>query len=300
MKTLTGFRIAPGARIFLVVVISARISSWGLADTNRNPGLISETGLALDAVLRDGINPLAGASDRTWNYTPSATGLGTNRFVWTWPVNLSCVGAAADYYQTTLIARDKLLTCSHYGGEAGKSVQFHDTNGVAWTGYVSRVVNVTGDLCISYLSNAAPASIVIPAILPPDAADYLPNHSFVGLPAFWVHRNGTNVSCGGAIQYDPVIRVAKANAFGGPGTWMWVRHNGFGRFGNGASASGGDSGSPAFMIFSNTPVLLFAATTPGDAAGMFVSGAINFSALAAGGHTNGMRILDLRSFKKYP
>jgi hypothetical protein len=81
---------------------------------------------------------------------------------------------------------------------------------------------------------------------------------------------------------------------------MWVWHNGFGPFGNGASATGGDSGSPAFMMFSNTPVLLFAATTPGDAAGMFVSGPINFAALAAAGYTNGMHILDLSGFKKYP
>ena len=299
MKTLIGFRIVLGATIILAVAVPLRFSSRALADTNSSEP-VPQTGLALDAVLTEGINTLASASGKTWSYPPYATSLGTNHRVWTWPVNLSCVGMASDSYQATLIAPDKLLTCGHYGGEAGKSVQFHDTNGVAWTGYVSNVVNVAGDLRISYLSNAAPASIVIPTIFPPDAADYLPNHSFVGLPAFWVHKNGANGSAGGAIQYDPVVQVARANAFGGLGNWMWVRHNGFGRFGHGASASGGDSGSPAFMIFSNTPVLLFATTTPGDAAGMFVSGAINFDALVAGGYTNGMKILDLRGFKKYP
>ena len=248
----------------------------------------------LAQVLSLNIRQLAVKPGKTWNYVPGATGLGTNTSVWTWPVNLSCVGQASDAYQATLIAPDKLLTCAHYGAEAGKTVQFHDTNGVAWTGQVAKVVNVVGDLCISYLSNAAPASIVIPAILPPDATNYLPGHSLVGLPAFWLHRNL------GTIQYDPVTAVAEVNSIGGFGAWMQVRHDGFGPYGNGTSATGGDSGSPAFMMFSNTPVLLFAATAPGDAAGLFVSGPTNFTALAAGGYTNGMNILDLRGFQKYP
>jgi len=210
------------------------------------------------------------------------------------------VGIASDYYQSVLIAPDKLLTCAHYCGEKGKTVQFHDTNGVLWTASVTNYVNVIGDMCISFLSNSAPASIVIPSILPPDATDYLPSHSLVGLPAFWVHRNGTGRANWGAIQYDPVQLVGDANAFGGLGTWLRVCHNGFGPFGNGSSASGGDSGSPAFMAFSNTPVLLFATTIPGDAGGLFVSSRRNFTALAAGGYTNGMKILDLRNFKKFP
>jgi hypothetical protein len=254
----------------------------------------------LDQVLSTRLNALAVAPGKTWNYVPGATGLGTNQAVWTWPVNLSCVGIASDFYQATLIAPDKLLTCGHYGGEAGQTVQFHDTNGVPWTGHVARVVKVTGDLCLAYLSNAAPASIVIPAILPPDVADYLPSHSLRGLPAFWLHRNGSPGSAGGTIQYDPVAQVGDFNGPGGFGTWLSVCHNGFGPYGHGTSASGGDSGSPAFLVFSNTPVLLFAATVPGDAAGLFVSGEKNFPALAAAGGTNGMHILDLRRFKKFP
>jgi hypothetical protein len=299
MKTFRGFSITVGVLAGLVAVVSQRGVSRDLTDTNI-PAATPQPSLVLDEVLSSTINTRASARGKQWNYPPFATSLGINHAVWTWPVNLSCVGMASDSYQATLIAPDKLLTCGHYAGEQGKSVQFHDTNGKLWTGYVSNVVYVVADMCISLLSNAAPASIVIPAILPPDVTDYLPNHSLVGLPAFWVHKNGANGSNGGTIQYDPVVQVAEANGFGGRGTWMWVRHNGFGPFGNGASATGGDSGSPAFMMFSNTPVLLFAATTPGDAAGMFVSGPLNFAALAAGGYTNGMNILDLRGFKKYP
>jgi hypothetical protein len=300
MKKFLRFTLAVSFLVVLIAVLSQRTFSRDLTDTNIPAATTPQPSLALDEVLSSTINTRASARGKTWNYPPFATSLGTDHAVWTWPVNLSCVGMASDSYQATLIAPDKLLTCGHYFGEQGQSVRFRDTNGMLWTGYVSNVVNIVGDMRISLLSNAAPASIVIPAIFPPDVTDYLPTHSLVGLPAFWLHKNGANGSNGGTIQYDPVARVVEAIGFGGRGTWMWVRHNGYGPFGNGASATGGDSGSPAFMMFSNTPVLLFAATTPGDAAGMFVSGAINFAALAAGGYTNGMNILDLQGFKKYP
>ena len=295
------WRFTRAARLALALLFSLRFCGDALVFRM----IASEAGNSgaqprLDQVLSINLNALAATPGKTWNYVPGATGLGTNQAVWTWPVNLSCVGIASDFYQATLIAPDKLLTCGHYGGEAGKIVQFHDTNGVPWTGHVARVVNVAGDLCISYLSNAAPVSIVIPAILPPDVADYLPSHSLRGLPAFWLHRNGTNGSVGGTIQFDPVAQVGDFNGTGGFGTWMSVRHNGFGPYGNGTSATGGDSGSPVFMVFSNAPVLLFAATAPGDAAGLFVSGSKNFPALAAMGCTNGLNLLDLRSFKRFP
>jgi hypothetical protein len=299
MKKFLRFALAVSLLVVLVAVVSQRTFSRDLTDTNI-PTTMPQPLLALDKVLSSTINTRASDRGKTWTYPPFATSLGTDHAVWTWPVNLSCVGMASDSYQATLIAPDKLLTCGHYGGEQGKSVQFRDTSGKLWTGYVSNVVNIVGDMRISLLSNAAPASIVMPAIFPPDVTDYLPTHSLVGLPAFWLHKNGAYGSNGGTIQYDPVARVVEADGFGGRGTWMWVWHNGFGPFGNGASATGGDSGSPAFMMFSNTPVLLFAATTPGDAAGMFVSGPINFAALAAAGYTNGMHILDLSGFKKYP
>ncbi len=292
-----------GSTIAIGLVLAFLLVSGVVACHTRAAGAVATNAVAqprLDQVLINNLMALAAEGNKTWNYVPADAGLGTNQAVWTWPVNLSCVGIASDFYQATLIAPDKLLTCGHYGGEAGKSVLFHDTNGIPWTGHVARVVHVAGDLCISYLSNSAPSSIVIPAIFPPDFADYLPDHSLRGLPAFWLHRNGANGSVGGTIQFDPVAVVGDFNGTGGFGTWMCVRHNSFGPFGNGASASGGDSGSPAFMVFSNTPVLLFAATAPGDAAGLFVSGAKNFPALAAAGCTNGMKILDLRNFKKFP
>ena len=253
----------------------------------------------LDEALAGPLQKLAADSNRAWVYVPADAGLGTNRQVWTWPINLSCVGMASDGYQAVLVAPDKLLTCAHYGGEKDQTILFHDTNGVPWVAKVARVVNVSGDLCLSILSNRAPASIRLPAVFPPDAPEYLPHGDWTGLPAFWLHKNGIHGVPGGTIQYEPVFQYVQAHAASGQNAWMQLRHNGWGPFGNGSSATGGDSGSPAFMDFSNTPVVLFATTAPGDATGEFISDPAIFSAMATKGLTNQMNILDLRGFHRY-
>ncbi|MGC9942197.1 MAG: hypothetical protein ABSE48_10200 [Verrucomicrobiota bacterium] len=231
---------------------------------------------------------LASSTNKTASYAPNDADLGTNSAVWTWPVNLSCVGYASDGYQSVLIASNLLLVCAHYGGEAGQTVTFHDTNGVAWVGLVTNVANVIADLDIAELSNAAPASIVIPYVLPPDYASYIAGQSLVGMPAFWLHKNT------GHIDYAPVVAVADADWYGF-GSWLALLHDDYGLF-SGTSASGGDSGSPAFMSWKNRPILLYATTLNSDSAGMFVSGPSNWGALAALGLTSGMNILDLSSY----
>jgi hypothetical protein len=238
--------------------------------------------------LFQGTYTLASSTNKTAYYNPNVPNLGTNSAVWTWPVNLSCVGYASDGYQSVLITSNKLLVCAHYGGEAGQTVTFYDTNGVAWVGVVTNVINVIADMDIAELSNAAPASIVIPYVLPPDYANYIAGQSLVGMPAFWLHKNRAR------INYAPVVDVENANWYG-YGTWMQLLHDGYGLY-SGTTGTGGDSGSPAFLSWSNQPVLLFATTLTPDTAGMFVSGQINWNALAALGLTNGMNILDLSGY----
>ena len=167
--------------------------------------------------LFQGTHTLASSTNKTASYNPNISNLGTNSAVWTWPVNLSCVGYASDGYQSVLIASNKLLACAHYGGEAGQTVTFHDTNGVAWVGVVTNVINVIGDMDIAELSNAAPASIVIPFVLPPDYTNYIAGHSLLGMPAFWLHKNPAH------IDYAPVADVEDANWYG-YGTWMQLVH----------------------------------------------------------------------------
>ena len=230
---------------------------------------------------------LASAPDKTASYNPAIPNLGTNAAVWTWPVNLSCVGYASDNFQSVLITPDKLLTCAHLGGESGQSVTFYDTNGVPWVGVVTNVINVIADLDIAELSNAAPATIVIPYVLPPGFENYIAGHTLLGMPAFWAHRNT------GHIDYAPVAEVADANWYG-YGTWVQLYNNSYGY--GGTPATGGDSGSPAFLSWSNQPVLLFATSLTPDSVGLNPGSSINWAALAALGLTNGMNILNVSGY----
>ena len=237
--------------------------------------------------LFQGTYTLASSTNKTASYNPGVPNLGTNSAVWTWPVNLSCVGHPADGYQAVLITSNKILTCAHFGGDAGQTVTFCDTNGVVWVGVVTNVINVIADMDIAELSNAAPPSIVIPYVLPPDYTNYIAGQTLMGMPAFWLHGNSSH------IDYAPVAGVADGNWYG-YGTWMGLQHDGYGF--SGTTATGGDSGSPAFLSWSNHPVLLFATTLSGDCAGLFVSGQTNWNSLAALGLTNGMKILDLSGY----
>jgi len=239
------------------------------------------------------VTALATNISRTWSYNPNSPNLGTNQSVWTWPVNLSCLGYASDGFQSVLIARNELLVCGHYGGESGKTVLFFDTNGVSWTAVVTNVLGIIADMEIAQLSNSAPAAIVIPYVLPPNYTNYLAGHSIVGLPCFWCQKNS------GILQYSKISSLVDNSTSYGYGTWMTVFHAGTGPFGNGSGATGGDSGSPAFMIWTNNvPILLFATTFGmGGADGMFISGQTNWSSLASSPvGTNGLNILSLSGY----
>ena len=237
--------------------------------------------------LSANINAQAMNTNATWSYNPYLPNLATNTDVWTRPANLSCVGMANSVFQAVLLTSNEILSCNHIGGLGGNTVLFYDTNGVPWTAWVSNVVSVVGDLDIARLSNGAPASIGIPYVLSPDYTNYLPSHSIIGLPAFWLHRNTAH------LEYAPV-----RNSFVNNGSeWVSIGHNGYGPFGNGSSATPGDSGGPAFLLWKDSPVLLFATTYGNDAEGMFISGASNWTAVAKVIGTNGFKVLDL---SRYP
>lgn len=236
--------------------------------------------------LSSNINTLALNTNATWSYNPYLPNLGTNAGVWTWPVNLSCVGIAASGFQAVLITKNEILSCVHFGGDSGQSITFYDTNGVEWTAWVSNVVNTIGDMDVAQLSNSAPDTIVIPYVLPPGFTNYVPSHTVLGLPAFWLHKNTSQ------IEYAPIDVYAEEGQ-----EFVYVQHNGFGPFGHGSSATSGDSGSPAFMIWKNSPVLLFASTWPGDAGGLFVSGPNNWTAILNSVGTNGFNVLNLSGYQ---
>ena len=299
---------ATNAQLALTNVQTAQAGYYSLVITNAAGAVTSTPAILTVLVVRTGsVNPyaagtlgydlfagthaIAGATNRTAAYNPNAPNLGTNTSVWTWPINLSCVGYASDGYQSVLIAPDKLLTCGHFGGESGRTVTFQDTNGVPWLAVVTNTTGVIADMVIAQLSNTAPASIVIPYVLPWDYTNYIAGHSLLWMPAFWLHKNTAH------IDYAPVV-VTGDYDFYGYGTWLGLYHSSYGP--TGSAATGGDSGSPAFLSWKNQPVLLFATTLTPDAAGLFVSGRTNWDSLAALGLTNGMKMLDLSGYPLQP
>ena len=61
--------------------------------------------------LFEGTYEKAGMTNsRTASYNPNASNLGTNTAVWTWPINLSCVGYCSDGFQSVLITSNELLS----------------------------------------------------------------------------------------------------------------------------------------------------------------------------------------------
>src|SRR5262249_2072977 len=150
---------------------------------------------------------------------------------------------------------DKLLTCAHFGGESGRTVLFHDTNGIAWVAVVTNTIPVIADMVIAQVSNRAPPSIVIPYVLPPDYTNYVEGHTLLGIPAFWLHKNASH------IDYTWIVYFGDYDWYGF-GTWMGLVHAS--DWPSGTAASGGDSGSPAFLSWSNHPVLAFATTLTPD------------------------------------
>jgi len=238
--------------------------------------------------LFEGTYEKAGMTNsRTASYNPNDSNLGTNPAVWTWPINLSCVGYSSDGLQSVLITGNQLLTCGHYGGEMGQTVTFHDTNGVPWVAVVTNIIHPIADLVIAQLNDTAPASIVIPYVLPPDYTNYIAGQTLRGMPAFWLHKNT------GHIDYAPIADIGDYGWYG-YGTWAELYHTNYGF--SGSTATGGDSGSPAFLSWNNCPVLMFATTLAGDARGLFVSGMTNWNALAGLGLTNGLKVLDLSGY----
>jgi hypothetical protein len=111
------------------------------------------------------------------------------------------------------------------------------------------------------------------------------------MPAFWLHKNT------GHIDYAWVVYLDDYNWYG-YGTWMGLVHSS--DWPSGSAATGGDSGSPAFLSWSNNPILAFATTLTPDAWGLFVGGLINWNSLAGLGLTNGMRFLDLSGYSPEP
>ena len=229
------------------------------------------------------------ATDRLW--------LATNSTLWTWPVNLSCVGFAPNIGASgnlmVLIAPNLVYFANHLSGVIGTNIIFHDANGRQWVGSITNEIHLQGDMALGVLSRPAPASIVLPYILPADAMTHFPGGGIRKMPAFWLHNNKAQIE----FTY---ISATPEYAPAGMSEGDFINaENGPGRFA-GTPATVGDSSSPLFTLYRNKLIFLGTATFGGSgllgfgSAGSFsfVSGPTNFTAWQRSGLTNGVRILN--------
>jgi hypothetical protein len=232
------------------------------------------------------------ATDRLW--------LATNSTLWTWPVNLSCVGFAPNVGTSgnlmVLIAPNVVYFANHLAGVIGTNIIFHDANGGLWIGSITNEIHFPGDMALGTLRNPAPASIVLPYILPPNGATNFPGGGTGLVPAFWLHNNQAQV------EYV-FTRLAHLDAQAGivfePGLNVTTITRSSPFAGNPATV--GDSSSPLFTLYYNRLIFLGTAFSGGsrgllgyDNVGGFsyISAPDNFAAWQRSGLTNGVRILN--------
>jgi hypothetical protein len=229
------------------------------------------------------------ATDRLW--------LATNSTLWTWPVSLSCVGFAPNVGTSgnlmVLIAPNLVYFAKHLAGVIGTNIIFHDTNGVLWMGSIDNEIRLQGDMALGILRRPAPASIVLPYVLPPGGVTNFPGGKIIKIPAFWLHNNKAQIE----FTY---ISATPEYAPAGMSQGDFINaENGSGPFAS-SSATVGDSSSPLFTLYRDKLIFLGTATFGGSglvgfaSAGSFsfVSGPTNFIVWQHSGLTNGERILN--------
>jgi hypothetical protein len=223
--------------------------------------------------------------------------LATNSTLWTWPVNLSCVGFAPNVGVNgnliVLIAPRLVYFANHLAGVIGTNIIFHDVGGALWIGTITKEIHFQGDMALGHLRDPAPASIVLPYILPPDAVTNFPGGGSGPVPVFWLHNSQAQIESAfthlaheahpTGLVYENYLAVNSS-----PGPFL------------GTPATIGDSSSPLFTLYRRDLIFLGTASTGGsrgrlgyDFVGGFsyISGPDNFSAWQRSGLTNGVRIL---------
>jgi hypothetical protein len=215
-----------------------------------------------------------------WSYG-STLQLGTNQAPWSWPYNLSCVGLTAAAYQECLIAPNAVVTVPDH--DDGGSITFTDTNGVRFTArFISTntvfsftIMGNTVSMGINILESNMPPSVVTPWVLPP--GNY--SNILANCQGFWVHKNTITIDYAQTSTSDGNYYAPE----------LAMRQGGINRF-NGTSPSGGDSGSPSFMVVNNNLVYIQSvADTVWD--GILISDRAVMAAVSAVVNTNTMKII---------
>lgn len=262
------FVVNGSATLFANCLISGSFAAydvnWASNTVTASSNLLGFVNLSLASNLVWSVsNSFSGKSISQWGYNPSQADLGTNSNVWTYPPSLSCVGITAAGYQTCLISPTVVLGNNHIGGVyIGNTVTFTDVNGVKRVGTFSSTTPGPNDFLIATLSSPMPSSVVPASILPVYATNNV--SSWLGLFTVWAHKNTAHMDLAYVASYPN-------NFIYNGGNGMFCSNARTNIFGNEIGATGGDSGSPCFFMLTNTTIVAFTATSPGDVAGDFIT-----------------------------
>ncbi len=250
------------------------------------------------------IIPLAFHTNQVMAYNPSMCDLSTNQSVWTWPMNLTCLGIGTNSggnYQATLVASNLIATQVHVGGMLGITLMFRDTNGVAYYSTVTNAIGISGDADIGQLNTPLPPSVVPASMLPPNWTNNISGHATYPIIAFWPHKNDAKVELEASVFGYQANLCNEISVYSNSVTMC----SPFGR--TGGYATSGDSSSPNFIAIGNTTILFSSNqsihsgyqtnfefnTGPLWSDGNVVAG------LVANGLTNGMHFVDLSGYTTY-
>lgn len=228
---------------------------------------------------------------KQWAYFPNQPDVSTNQNCWTWPVNLSCLGFGSDSLQHCLISPHLIIANNHYGGSP-HSVQFLGQDGKQYVARVNTNYACVNDFAIGILESNISAQVTPAWVFFPTFTNCMTD--LTGTQTVWTHKNTQHLDLANVVAYP-------FTAFYAGGFGLQVFNARTNIFGNENGASGGDSGSPCFMILSNQPVLLFTTTSSGDAIGDFISNPSYWECLRTnvGVGTNGLSIIDQTGYPAF-
>jgi hypothetical protein len=210
-------------------------------------GALYPTNLIFQSLWQQGYYMSTNVEPYWNNNTVGASWSWKYNYSWLTNVNLTCIGYGdVEQYSRTLVTPNVVFTCSHAGGGCN-SVFFRDYNQNSYQiPILSRIPNIGGsDLCIEILVTNVPA-IIPPCFLLSPSSRLSLNSS----PAAVLARKNSGQLIAGNATFDTANSLT---------TFTW-NLNSF--FGNTDGLTGGDSGSPTFVVYNNLPILVSTADVP--------------------------------------
>lgn len=254
------FVLARSARVLLPTLLTFAVAS--------SPLQLPDAGIPLEALLNSNIT--ARASGRTdtnlnWNF---GTIFNPNPKCWLYGVQFSGWAQATPPSEqernVVLLTSKHGLTCAHaFGSPPGTRVVMLGTNGLKYTNAIASTIGGLEDLLLVVFTNDWPAAVTPWRVLSTNdvAALNLPK-----LHALWYRNNSQKMNvCGRTFSV---------------GEHGWIRQPIADIPFFEPLATGGDSGSPVFLLHENRPILLWLVHTS-DLGGPFVSNPVCFEWLSA-------------------